>query len=80
MTAHPWWQTSVVYQIYPRSYKDTTNNGVGDLQGIIDQLDYLNDGTSDSLGIDAIWLSPFYPSPMKDFGYDISDYVDIHPW
>lgn len=79
MSAYPWWQTSVVYQIYPRSYKDTTNNGVGDLQGIIDQLDYLNDGTSDSLGIDAIWLSPFYPSPMKDFGYDISNYVDIDP-
>lgn len=73
-----WWETGVIYQIYPRSFKDTTGNGIGDLQGIIDKLDYLNDGTENSLGIDAIWISPFYPSPMKDFGYDVADYVDIH--
>ena len=70
-----WWQTGVVYQIYPRSYKDTSGNGVGDLHGIIEKLDYLGD----TLGIDAIWLSPYYPSPMKDFGYDVADYVDVHP-
>jgi len=82
-----WWQRGVVYQIYPRSFKDTTGNGVGDLQGVIEKLDYLNDGSTDptsndipkSLGIDAIWLSPFYPSPMADFGYDVADYCDIHP-
>lgn len=74
-----WWQRGVVYQIYPRSFKDTTGNGIGDLEGIIENLDYLNDGTPESLGIDAIWISPFYPSPMADFGYDVADYVDIHP-
>jgi alpha-glucosidase len=78
MTANPgylWWQTGVIYQIYPRSFKDTTGNGVGDLAGIIEELDYL----SETLGVDAIWLSPFYPSPMADFGYDISDYTDVAP-
>lgn len=74
-----WWQRGVTYQIYPRSFKDTNADGIGDLQGVIDQLDYLNDGTPASLGIDAIWLSPFYPSPMADFGYDVSDYTNIHP-
>jgi alpha-glucosidase len=78
-TQHLWWQRGVVYQIYPRSFKDTTGNGVGDLQGIIDKLDYLNDGTAASLGIDAIWISPFYPSPMADFGYDVADYCDVDP-
>lgn len=72
-----WWQSGVIYQIYPRSFQDTTGNGIGDLQGIIDRLDYLNDGTPDSLGIDAIWISPFYPSPMKDFGYDVANYCDV---
>ncbi len=71
----PWWQTAVIYQIYPRSYKDTTGSGVGDLGGVIAKLDYL----SETLGIDAIWLSPFYPSPMKDFGYDVADYCNIDP-
>lgn len=75
----PWWESAVVYQIYPRSFKDSSGNGVGDLQGIIEKLDYLNDGTPNSLGIDAIWLSPFYESPMKDFGYDISDYRNVDP-
>jgi len=74
-----WWQRGVVYQIYPRSFQDSTGNGIGDLHGIIDRLDYLNDGTEQSLGIDAIWLSPIYPSPMADFGYDVADYCDIHP-
>jgi alpha-glucosidase len=74
-----WWQSGVVYQIYPRSFMDTTGNGVGDLNGIIQKLDYLNDSTSDSLGVDAIWLSPIYPSPMADFGYDVSDYCGIEP-
>jgi alpha-glucosidase len=74
-----WWQSGVVYQIYPRSFQDTNGNGIGDLQGIIERLDYLNDGTPDSLGIDAIWISPFYPSPMKDFGYDVADYCDVDP-
>ena len=77
MTDFAWWQRGVVYQIYPRSFNDTTDNGVGDLQGIIDKLDYLNDGTPESLGIDAIWISPFYPSPMADFGYDVADYCDV---
>ena len=76
-----WWKTAVFYQIYPRSFRDTTGNGVGDLRGIIEKLDYLNDGGSNehSLGIDALWISPFYPSPMKDFGYDVSDYTDVDP-
>ncbi len=72
---HEWWQTAVVYQIYPRSFRDTTGNGVGDLRGVIEEMDYL----SDTLGVDAFWLSPFYPSPMADFGYDVSDYRDVHP-
>jgi alpha-glucosidase len=70
-----WWQTGVIYQIYPRSFQDTTGNGVGDLGGILARLDYL----SDTLGIDAIWLSPFYPSPMADFGYDVADYTGVDP-
>lgn len=73
-----WQNTNALYQIYPRSFMDANNDGVGDLQGIIDRLDYLK-GTPDSLGVDAIWISPVYPSPMADFGYDVSDYCDIHP-
>ncbi len=69
-----WWQTGVIYQIYPRSFYDASGDGIGDLQGIIDKLDYLA-----ALGVDAIWLSPIYPSPMADFGYDVADYCDIHP-
>jgi len=75
MNDHLWWQTAVIYQIYPRSFQDTTGNGVGDLAGVIERLDYL----ADTLGVDAIWLSPFFPSPMKDFGYDVSDYCDVEP-
>ena len=74
-----WWQEAVIYQIYPRSFKDSNGDGVGDIPGIIEKLDYLNDGTPGSLGVDAIWLSPIYPSPMFDFGYDISDYSSIDP-
>jgi len=69
-----WWRDGVIYQIYPRSFADSNNNGLGDLPGIISKLDYLQD-----LGIDALWLSPIYPSPDKDFGYDVSDYMDIDP-
>ena len=74
-----WWKEGIIYQIYPRSFSDANGDGIGDLQGIIEKLDYLNDGTPRSLGIDAIWLSPIYPSPMYDFGYDISDYCAIDP-
>ena len=74
-----WWQRAVIYQIYPRSFADSNGDGVGDLAGIVEHLDYLNDGSRQSLGVDAIWLSPFYPSPMADFGYDISDYRDVDP-
>jgi alpha-glucosidase len=70
-----WWQTGVVYQIYPRSYQDSNDDGIGDLNGITQRLDYL----SETLGVDAIWLSPFYPSPMADFGYDVSDYENVDP-
>jgi alpha-glucosidase len=70
----PWWQTEVIYQIYPRSFQDSNDDSIGDLPGITSRLDYLQD-----LGIGAIWLSPIYPSPMHDFGYDVSDYVDISP-
>jgi alpha-glucosidase len=73
-----WWQQAVIYQIYPRSFADSTGDGVGDLRGIIDRLDYLR-GTPSSLGVDAIWLSPFYRSPMADFGYDVADYTDVDP-
>lgn len=72
-----WWKKGVCYHIYPRSFNDTTGTGTGDLQGIIDRLDYLNNGTPQSLGIDAIWFSPFFASPDKDFGYDVADYCNI---
>ena len=71
---HDWWRSAVIYQIYPRSFQDSNGDGVGDLRGIIDRLDYVA-----SLGVDAIWISPFYRSPMKDFGYDVSDYCDVDP-
>jgi alpha-glucosidase len=69
-----WWKKSVIYQIYPRSFQDSNGDGIGDLKGILSRLDYLQ-----WLGIEAIWISPIYPSPMADFGYDISDYQNIHP-
>ena len=67
-----WWKESVVYQIYPRSFMDSNGDGIGDLRGIIEKLDYLND-----LGIDVIWICPVYKSPNDDNGYDITDYQDI---
>lgn len=73
-----WWHGASVYHIYPRSFYDANGDGVGDLKGIIKKLDYLN-GQSDSLGVNAIWISPFYPSPMADFGYDVADYCDVDP-
>ena len=74
MNTMNWWQSSVIYQIYPRSFMDSNNDGIGDLRGITSRLDYIS-----TLGIDAIWLSPVYKSPQDDNGYDISDYMDIDP-
>jgi alpha-glucosidase len=70
-----WWRSAVIYQIYPRSLMDTNGDGIGDLQGILNRLPYF----SDTLGVDAIWISPFFSSPMKDFGYDVSNFVDVDP-
>ncbi len=69
-----WWQSGIVYQVYPRSFMDANGDGVGDLAGITAKLNYLS-----WLGVDAVWISPIYPSPMADFGYDVADYTDIHP-
>lgn len=69
-----WWRGAVIYQVYPRSFRDTNGDGIGDIKGVIEKLDYI-----ESLGVDALWLSPFFKSPMKDFGYDISDYRDVDP-
>lgn len=74
VSTYAWWQTGVIYQIYPRSFQDTDNNGIGDLRGILKRLPHLIE-----LGVDAIWISPIFPSPMADFGYDVSDYCDISP-
>ncbi len=74
MTMANWWRGAVIYQIYPRSFLDTDGDGVGDLPGIVERLDYVA-----SLGVDAIWVSPFFKSPMADFGYDIADYRDVDP-
>ncbi len=73
-----WANVNALYQIYPRSFKDTDGDGVGDLKGIAQQIEYLR-GRHKALGVDAVWISPFYPSPMADFGYDVSDYNNIHP-
>src|SRR5215469_6775309 len=70
----PWWKHAVIYEIYPRSFQDSDGDGVGDIRGIITRLGYLQD-----LGIDAIWLTPIYPSPLVDFGYDVADYTAIDP-
>jgi alpha-glucosidase len=69
-----WWRGAVIYQIYPRSYQDSNGDGIGDLLGIVSRIPYIA-----SLGVDAIWISPFFTSPMKDFGYDVSDYCDVDP-
>lgn len=71
----PWWQTAVFYQVYPLSFNDSDGDGYGDLEGIIDRLDYL----SDSLGVDALWMSPFYRSPMRDWGYDVAEHTEVDP-
>jgi alpha-glucosidase len=71
---NPWWKEAIIYQVYPRSYLDTNGDGVGDLPGITAKLDYIA-----SLGVDIVWLSPFFKSPQKDFGYDIADYCDVDP-
>src|SRR4051795_2624324 len=71
---HEWWQHAVFYEIYPRSFADSNNDGIGDLPGITSKLDYLH-----WLGVDAIWISPMFPSPQVDFGYDVSDYENVDP-
>lgn len=74
MSEHPWWERGVIYQIYPRSFQDTDGDGIGDLPGIARRLEHL-----EWLGIDAVWISPFYPSPMVDFGYDVTDHRSVDP-
>src|SRR5687768_15396266 len=74
MSRLPWWRGAVIYQVYPRSFQDANGDGVGDLPGLLARLDYIA-----SLGVDAIWISPFFKSPMHDFGYDIADYRDVDP-
>jgi alpha-glucosidase len=74
LCSHDWWQTGVIYQVYPRSFQDTDGDGIGDLNGITQRLSHLIE-----LGVDAIWISPIFPSPMRDFGYDVSNYCDISP-
>src|SRR6201984_3011806 len=74
MGALSWWRGAVIYQIYPRSFLDTNGDGIGDLKGIAERLDYVA-----GLGVDAIWVSPFFKSPMADFGYDIADFCAIDP-
>ena len=69
-----WWRGAVIYQIYPRSFQDSNGDGIGDLAGIVQRLPYIA-----GLGVDAIWISPFFTSPMRDFGYDVSDYCDVDP-
>lgn len=69
-----WWETAVIYQIYPRSFQDSNDDGIGDLPGITSRLEYIA-----KLGVDAVWISPFFKSPQKDFGYDVSDYCDVNP-
>jgi glycosidase len=74
VNARDWWRSAVVYQVYPRSFADSDGDGVGDLGGILDHLDHL-----ELLGVDVVWLSPVYRSPMADNGHDISDYHDVDP-
>ena len=73
-TGQPWWRGAAIYQIYPRSFADSNGDGIGDLPGITERLDYVA-----GLGVDAIWLSPFFTSPMRDFGYDVADYCNVDP-
>ena len=74
MKQEKWWKSAVGYQIYPRSYYDSNNDGIGDLRGIIEKLDYIN-----RLGVNLVWISPFYKSPMDDNGYDVSDFYQVDP-
>ena len=74
MQTEKWWQKAVVYQVYPKSFQDSNHDGIGDIRGIIQRLDYIK-----QLGVDVIWLNPIYKSPDIDGGYDISDYQDINP-
>ena len=74
VTGRQWWRGAAIYQIYPRSFADSNGDGIGDLPGITARLEHIA-----SLGVDAIWLSPFFKSPMKDFGYDVADYCDVDP-
>ena len=69
-----WWRQAAIYQIYPRSFKDSNGDGIGDIRGIISKIDYL-----ESLSLDAVWLSPFYPSALADGGYDVDDYRNVDP-
>ena len=74
VTERPWWKDAVVYQIYPSSFKDSNSDGIGDLRGIISELDYIR-----SIGVNIIWICPMYDSPQVDMGYDISDYENVYP-
>ena len=75
LDANPdWWRGAVIYQIYPRSFQDSNGDGIGDLGGIVQRLDHIA-----ALGAEAVWISPFFTSPMKDFGYDVADYCDVDP-
>lgn len=74
-----WWQEAVFYQVYPLSFKDSDGDGFGDLRGIVGKLDYLNDGKGGGLGVDALWISPFWKSPMRDWGYDVASYDEVDP-
>jgi alpha-glucosidase len=74
LVKHDWWKTGIIYEIYLRSFQDSNGDGIGDLNGVVQRLDYLS-----WLGVDAVWISPFHPSPMADFGYDISDYLGVEP-
>ena len=74
VTERKWWKDGVVYQIYPASFKDSNGDGIGDLNGIISELDYIR-----SIGVDTVWICPMYDSPQVDMGYDISDYENIYP-
>ena len=75
----PWWQKGIIYQVYLPSFMDSNGDGIGDLEGITQKLDYLNNGTRQSLLVDGLWITPFYPSPWADGGYDVSDYTDVDP-
>jgi maltose alpha-D-glucosyltransferase / alpha-amylase len=70
----PWYKSAVIYQVHVRAFYDSNGDGIGDFEGLAQKLDYLRE-----LGIDAIWLMPFFPSPLRDDGYDISDYTSVHP-